>query len=101
MFCSEMSLDGGPTSTVLPAAEGGGLLGPRQLDAAQTPPSAADKPCKVAQLHSWMIDPESAPEGCSLLFFLLRLQLWASTWESISTTRSQTGQDDGIPPNSG
>ena len=66
----ELSLDRGPTSTVGLTAVlgwvGGGLLGPRQLDAAQTPLSAADKPCKVAQLHSWMIDPEAAPENCSL-----------------------------------
>jgi hypothetical protein len=74
-------------------AEGGGLLGPRQLDAAQTPLSAAANEAVQGgtATHSCMIDPESTREGGSLLLFPFCLQRRASTWESISrTTRPQT-----------
>ena len=75
------------------AAVGGGLLGPRQLDAAQTPLSAAANEAVQSgtATHSCMIDPESALEGGSLLLFPFCLHRRASPWGSISrTTRPQT-----------
>jgi hypothetical protein len=68
---------------------------------------ASSTPCRRlsrisrARWHSYTVHtqlddrPRVGPrrrQSHSLLFFPLRLQRWASTWESISqTTRSQTG----------